>query len=242
MEKIKRKILLETLIDRSPLNYGNIVPTNININVFLSQTYTDMGLHTDVEPENNLISQYISSGGMITGETRSRLGELRRVSGVPYQVGFEKNKKVYSNFQGESINGVSKIFNMTNTTTEYTFLANDDDFLGTNNQTTGLKFKDTNETKEIFNTELNTFEAYTPSVVTYRAEGWHPKNTQYSQLTKEDKNLKMVETAKIQTEVFIERGVGSVLEKHFKLDEVNNYRQLEQHGNGRSFNVIRQVL
>lgn len=49
MEVIKRRILLEDFISRSELNYGAFTAQTININIFLTQKFDDLGLTTSTE-------------------------------------------------------------------------------------------------------------------------------------------------------------------------------------------------
>ncbi len=51
METIKRKILLENSIDRSPnsATWGTLTANTFYINVFLTQTYDDMGVFSDLD-------------------------------------------------------------------------------------------------------------------------------------------------------------------------------------------------
>ena len=52
MEYIKRKRLLENYRSRSADTYGEITATTINVNVFLTSTYEDIGMYNnkDFEP------------------------------------------------------------------------------------------------------------------------------------------------------------------------------------------------
>ena len=82
MDVIKRKILLETLTDRSNSStYGTITADTIDINIFLTQNIDDMGMFTDMEfiPDENgkTVEDYYSTGGIITGTTNSKLISLK---------------------------------------------------------------------------------------------------------------------------------------------------------------------
>ena len=58
-------------------------------------------------------------------------------------------------------------------------------------------------------------------------------------LTKEELDLGIVFPHEINNDVFIDRGINSVLENQIKLSEIKNLGQLERYGNG-FFNVKNQ--
>lgn len=76
MEVIKRRILLEDFISRSELNYGAFTAQTININIFLTQKFDDLGLTTPTE--------YVDEDWLTPATLGNYLVEGLTASGITY--------------------------------------------------------------------------------------------------------------------------------------------------------------
>lgn len=240
MEIIKRKILLENSIDRSynSPTYGAVTATSFYINVFLTQNIDDMGMFTDTEfipttqknsqvIENydirltgKTVSDYYNYGNQVISTiTESRAEDVRNYkSTLPYRQGFDVNSETYTNYRGEIVNGVDRVTYLNPLT--YVFGADKTDTgIGKNNQKNGLLFVDFTG-----NTEL--------SNISYVGEGWNMTNISHSALTKEEYLFGIISQPEVENDVFIDRGITKVLERHLKLSEIRNLGELSRYGNG----------
>jgi len=288
MEVYKRKLLLESLIDRSSgINYGVMTGNTFQINFFLKQTIEDMGMFTDVEVSDEPISYPLSLGGVpnennpligkllesgyifnfmydtlppstplvisdfyspnnirISAMTSSRLTELEKYDATnPYEEFFLLDNEDYIDYQGNSIGGVSTVFDLgTPNYTGYTFDGDNNAVLGTINQTSGLLYRDLGGLITNIDDELNV-TLYAPSAyISYIAQGWNETNTSLSANIKEEKYLGVVFPPEVESEVFIERGITSVLESHLRLSEIESLDHLENYNNGSFYNINKQTI
>lgn len=285
MEIYKRKILLESLIDRNAgITYGEYSASTYSINFFLTQSINDLGINTDVEYNTNILypltisgfpnlnnplvdkliesgitfpfmfsempvppipvdSDFYAQGIRITSSTMSRISELKKYDlNSPYEVGFIFNSGDYIDFQGNLVHGISTIFDLTPNFTGYSFDANNDSNLGTDNQVTGFILRDTNELGKHYDSDINTDINYHRAKISYIVQGWNQTNTTFCAITKEEKFLNKVSPPEIQSEVFIERGANSVLESHFRLSEIESLEHLENYNNGGYYKIEKQTL
>ena len=222
MDIIKRKICIEDLITReNGDNYGALTATSIYVNVFLTQDIDDMGIFTDCEFSASTSSPvesdfYYTGDTTITGYSSSRLVELKTYNrSSPYDTNIINESSVYSDYNGNVINGISKVTSLS-TPTGYTFNANNDQFIGTENQSTGILYNDyPNRT-----------------VMTYKAEGWNMTNISYSGLVKDEIMMGIIYPPEVLSDVFIDRGNTTVFEPHLRLSEVESIEHLELYHNG----------
>ncbi len=83
MEIFKRKILLESLISRSPdFTYGTITGDSIYIKVFITQNVEDMGIFTDTYTYNGPLLEPYSNGAI--PNTNNILVEKLTLSGITF--------------------------------------------------------------------------------------------------------------------------------------------------------------
>lgn len=287
MEVYKRKILLESLTDRSEgVGYGTITADTLEINFFLKQTIDDMGMFTDypsynepilyplnnngnpnylnplvgklidsgitfnfmtepiVVPDVRVVSDYYYYGGKISASTNSRLIELRKYDDdEPYEEMFLFNNREYINYLGNNISGVTTIVNMLgNGEVVYSFDAENDADIGTENQTTGLLLKDLNETITTTYDEVNLVRTSRVADIIYNGEGWNETNISLSGNLKQEEFIGITSQPEVQSEVFIERGVNSVLESHLRLSEIKSLEHLENYSNGSYYNINKQKV
>ena len=128
------------------------------------------------------------------------------------------------------INGVSKVVSIGEPAI-YAFDAVSDINIGTNNQQNGIYYKDyTGITKSIvidgvkYSVPVSTFN--------FKGEGRNETNTSLSAITKEEYLFGIVSKPETKNDVFIERGVLSVTDKHVRLSEIKNLGELQRYGNG----------
>jgi hypothetical protein len=184
------------------------------------------------------VEDYYKQGGMVTGLTDSKLTIVKSYNrDNPYVIDFDVDKNTYVNFTGESIDGVSRVTSLSGPT-GYTIDGNNDSFIGTTAQTSGILYNDYKERRKIINNDTGD-EVFIPKTTfQYQSEGWNETNTSLSAITKEEMYLGIVSPPEIQNDVFIERGVTTVLEPHLRLSEVESLEHLQLYGNG-YYNLIK---
>lgn len=287
MELIRKKILLEDLIDRtynSP-TWGKLTADTIYTNIMLTQSMDNMGIFADIEYfpktdisskpdytilENKLIALNANfafmTGGTptmnpysltdkeilripnksvssyynypvdplifkITGYTDSKLEELRSYDAkTPFKIGFDIETSDYYNYVNTLIHGVSRIFSMAEPRI-YVFDTPTGPTLGTPNQVNGLRYIDyTGQTRQV---TLNGVTSSIPvTQFSYVCEGINMTNTSLSAITKEEYLFGVIFPPEVKSEVFIERGITSVMDKHLRLSEVKDLNELSRYGNG----------
>ena len=168
-------------------------------------------------PQKTLSQYYYYGNNILTGTTDSKIEDVRSYNkNVPFIVGLDMDVEQYTNYLGVVITGVTQICDIT-TPKVYVFDTKDDTFIGTQQQTTGIQYKD-----------------YSPDLTTFRfiSEGLNQTNMSLSALTKEEFLLGIISRPEVQNDVFIDRGVVPVLDYHLRMSEIRNLGQLEQYGNG----------
>jgi hypothetical protein len=247
MELIKRKILLEKSTDRnynSP-TWGTVTATTFYINVMLTQDIDNIGIFTDTDfiPNENINQNspnftikltgltesdyYSTNNQIVTGITESILSDVQSYSTLtPFQSNFVVNSEQYIDYLGNNINGTNQITSLDNPITYVFDTDKDDPKIGTINQQSGLLYQDLTG---------NT----TSTSVSYIGQGWNGTNISLSALTKEEYLYGITDVPTIENDVFIDRGIATVNEKHFKLSEVTNLGELSRYGKG-YFNLTHQ--
>lgn len=204
-------------------------------NFFLYQTYDNLGMFTDMpfisspmdrelslkdkffRPDNTTLeSWYTDDNLIISGLTTSRLEELRSYDVLsPYIVNFDIDSVNYINYNGILINGVSRVTKLDDEII-YVFDGNNDSFLGTNEQITGLLYIDSEPTTKVF----------------FNREGLNQTNSVLEANIKEEYLNSIVDRLETKNDIFIDRGNVSVNERILKMSDINNLSQLENYGNG----------
>jgi len=208
-------ILEDKLIDlglKFPFMTGATSPTFTTIN-------TPQNLWSVLRyPSYNESNYYNFVDLVITATTDSRIEDVRSYSAInPFRTNFDINTETYENYEGFSINGVDRIKSMGDPKI-YVFDTPNDINLGTDLQVNGLLFKD--------------FSATTSSTVRYIGEGFNKTNISLSALTKEEFLFGVISPPEVINDVFIERGITSVMDMHLRLSEIKNLNELESYGNG----------
>lgn len=192
--------------------------------------------------DNANVSEWYSYGSVLTATTEPRINELKSYNKLnPYIVGFDIESNIYTNYDNQTISGVSRVLlSDSDLAKKYTFDANNDAFLGTSGQTTGLLYKDNKNVLEVGVGVANGLIKTTKSIATlqFKAEGWNTTNTSLSAITKEEYLMGIINDPEVFSDVFIDRGATTVMEKHLKLSEVESLEHLERFGNG-FYNVVK---
>jgi hypothetical protein len=255
MEVIKRRICREDFISRSEKNYGDIHKPFIYINFQLIQDIDDIGVFTDVPFIEKIISginkkdvlkglrpsynikAWHQTGDILVGRTSSKLNDLKGYKEINrFKAGFDIQKSEYKNYNGKTVKGVSRVISVDDSTTKYTVDANNDGLIGTEYQNTGILYED-----GISNTdsELNNIKGkYGDTKVSFQTQGLHEYNSSLSAIIKEAYLLGVISEPEIKNDVFIDRGINTVVENHLRMSEIETLEHLINYGNG-YFNVSR---
>ena len=184
-------------------------------------------------------SDYYNYGNLhVTGATDSKLEDLRSYNASnPFQVGFDMEQNTYQDYQGNVINGHSRVVGVGEPKI-YVFDAVNDPNLGTPSQSTGILYHDyTGKTRNVVINGVRVALPYTD--FDFVGQGWNQTNTSLSALTKEEYLFGIISPPEVQSDVFIDRGITTVMDIHLKMSEIKNLGQLERYGNG--FYNLRKV-
>ena len=174
----------------------------------------------------------------ISGYTDSKIDDVKTYdNSEKLKTNFNMGVQTYENYQNETINGVDRVVLLSEPIV-YVFDTPVDFNMGTSNQVYGLQYLDySSNTRTVI---IDNVKYRIPeTIVNYIGEGNNETNTSLSALTKEEYLFGIISTPQIQNDVFIERGVTSVIEPHIKLSEIKNLRELTLYGNG-YYNITRQ--
>lgn len=162
-------------------------------------------------------SDYYKSSGVITAYTESRVEDVKSYSNNDqYKLNFDIENEIYLNFSGETVNGVNRVTRLGDPLT-YVFLADKNDpNIGQITQKDGLVFNDS-----VINGT---------TTLSFRGQGWNQTNLSVSGITKEEYLFGIISKPEIKSDVFIDRGITTVFEKHLKLSEVRTLDELQRYG------------
>ena len=176
-------------------------------------------------------SDYYVFGNLpITGNTDSKIEDVRSYNANnPYRINFNTATETYTNYNNVTVIGVDRIKSMGEPKI-YVFDAENNADLGTDNQVTGIQYKDYSGTTNVLIDNILT----AVPITTFRfiGEGWNETNTSLSALTKEEYLFGIISPPEVQSDVFIDRGATSVLDMHLRLSEIGNLSELTRYGNG----------
>lgn len=291
MKVTKHKILLESLISRNEgPTYGTITADTININVFLTQDFKDLGKFQDFDyieynPQTPLLSyepltekvinnngefnfitnpninfdsnlenetiryrkkyfnDYLKDGIIITGFTEDRLDIVSSYGyngNDKYVPNFNLNKEEYINYLSENIESTTEIINIGDfNPITYVQDANTNDLnIGTLLQSDGFVFKTySGETRTIEDPYLGRIDIPV-TTISYHGQTLNQTNSSLSALTIEDYLLHITETPKVDSDIFIDRGVTNVIQNHLQMGEITTLEELINYGNG-YYNILR---
>jgi hypothetical protein len=186
----------------------------------------------DLRIPGNPASFYYNYGGLtITGNTDSKIEDLRSYNGAnPFQVGFDMVKNQYFYYNGVSISGHSRIVSMSEPKI-YVFDTLIDGNTGTLNQVYGIAYTEyTGKTRSVIINGASTTIPLT--TFNYKGQGWNDTDVSISALTKEEYLFGIISPPEVQSDVFIDRGITTVMDKHLRMSEIKNLGQLSRYGNG----------
>lgn len=190
-------------------------------------------------------SDWYVASGVITGYTDSKLELVKSYKkNTPYIVGFDMAKETYVNYENNTIDGRSRVTQISDGSTGYTIDANNDSNIGTANQTTGIQYVDTRFNRDVSLDEANLgvrVKNYSIPQTSFRfnGEGWNNTNSSLAALNKDEYLLGITAPPEIESDVFIERGATTVLENHLRLSEVESLDHMQIYGNG-FYNIVKQ--
>jgi hypothetical protein len=167
----------------------------------------------------------------ITGYTDSKLEDLRSYDAkIPFKIGFDIERADYYNYVDSLVQGVSRIHSMGEPRI-YVFDTPSDSTLGTPSQVNGLQYIEyTGQTREVILNDINSTIPITQ--FNYGCEGINMLNSSLSAITKEEYLFGIIFPPEVKSEVFIERGITSVMDKHLRLSEIKALNELSRYGNG----------
>lgn len=182
----------------------------------------------DIRNTGKTVSDYYNyTNTVITGITDSKKEDVRSYKNSdPFRLGFDVNSGVYSNFKGDIVNGVDRVTQL-GTAFTYVFGGDKNDpNIGTRNQQNGLLYIDYSG-------------GLVQTQVSFRGEGWNETNTSLSAITKEEYLFGIVSKPEIESDLFIDRGITTVFDKHLRLSEITNLNELARYGKS-YYNLINQ--
>ena len=178
------------------------------------------------------LENYFKYGELvITASTESKMDAVKTYDiANPYKVNFIMGNESYLNYKNQTINGVNEVISLGEPNT-YVIDANNDQYIGTQLQSTGLLYTDySGITRNVV--VNNTIKTLPLTNVSYIGEGWNETNTGVYASYKEEYLFGIISPPEIKSEVFIDRGKTSVLDKHLRLSEIKNLNGLTKYGNG----------
>lgn len=223
-----------------PTGFYSILTTNMTGGTtypFMSGTQPLMNPYTSFDNSTlrdplKLVANYYSQVHLrITGMTDSKIEDVRTYAASdPFRVNLPVEKGQYRDYTNTIYFGVSKIKSMGEPKV-YAFDAIDDATLGTVNQIYGLRYLDyTGKTRtltingQVFVDNVSEFS--------YIGQGLNQTNLSLSAITKEEYLFGIIFPAEVKSDVFIDRGLNSVMDKHLKFSEISNLGRLANYGNG----------
>lgn len=169
---------------------------------------------------------------VITAFTDSRIEDVKSYAATnQYRTGFDVNSETYTNYEGiTNIIGVDRIKSMGEPKV-YVFDTPNNVNLGTNSQVYGFLFNDYTGVTRTTNIDGEQTIVNT-TTIRYIGEGFNETNTSLSALTKEEYLFGIISPPEVQNDVFIDRGITTVMDMHLRLSEIRTLNGLENYGNG----------
>ena len=222
----------------------------ISFKINLTQKIDDLGMATDIPFEsydilrdngdvmlfghdnpNIELPKHYKSAGQINTITDSKSHRVKSYSEIiPYKEGLNISEEPYRNYKNEDIDGVDRVVKIDGEEITYVTGANADINLGTTGQTSGFLYVDNpNEGLNSNNVEI-TEDMITSSQ--YIGEGWNGTNTSIDPQIQKEYLIGIIGQPEVKSDVFIDRGVVSVLDMHLRLSEIESLDHLDRYGNG----------
>lgn len=208
----------------SPFMFGILPPA------FTGITQTD--IQTLRFTGNTESSYYAYFNLPITGLTDSKVEDVHSYSQLDrLKVGLDIEAETYTNYIGNTINGVSRV-SSDGEPVVYVIDTANNALLGTNNQSSGILYRDYSGLTRTVTYEDGESQVIPVTEFRFRGEGKNPTTVSLSAITKEEYLFGIISTPEVQSDVFIDRGVTSVIDIHLKLSEIKNIAELTRYGNG----------
>lgn len=193
-------------------------------------------LSENIRNAEHELSDYFVDGGIISGLTEDRLDVVKSYDrDLTYKPLFDVDKGVYLDYQGNSISGVTRVNVNTNNMNPITYSEDGDansSTLGTVNQSSGIYFVTYNDIiRELVTPDLGSVEIPTTQMY-YNGQGFNETNSSLSANTKEEYLFGITMTPEVESDVFIDRGRNTILQRHMQLGEITNISDLINYGNG----------
>jgi hypothetical protein len=182
-------------------------------------------------PDKIVSDYYVYGNKAVTGLTESRIDELKSYDSLnEYKVGFDMYTETYKNYKNILLNGVSRVHSIDEPRI-YVFDTINDVNIGTDKQLYGIKFLEYTGTSR--NVVIDNIQStINLTSFNYIGEGWNETNISLSASTREEYLFGITTPPEVQSDVFIDRGQTSVLDKHLRLSEIKDLGELVRYGNG----------
>jgi hypothetical protein len=180
-------------------------PTNMPTNIsFYYRTVgkTAQDYYTYFNTYNNLFNLF-----EVKSRTQNRIDDLRSYVGN-FTIGLDIENSTYINYLGQSINGSSKVIQLT----PKEIYAFDVD----QNNKNGLYYENIDDSL---------------AFVTYKVQSFNMTNVVLSAITKEEYLFGITSKPEIKSDLFIDRGTTTLLERELRLSEVKTVNQIERYQN-----------
>ncbi len=206
---------------------------------FINQPFDNFT--TEHNNENRVIDKYYNDylldGIIITGITEDRLENTSSYgynNSNKYVPSFNLDKKIYQNYKGITYSGVSEVISINDfKPIIYTEDANiNDPNYGTILQSEGILLKTySGET-------INNIDDYGNILIAdktefnFQGQYLNETNSSLSAITSKEYLLHITQPPKVESDLFIDRGITNVIQTHLQLGEITNLEQLTNYGNG----------
>jgi hypothetical protein len=182
-------------------------------------------------PSETQISWYNFGNLVITGSTDSKIEDLRTYDAlVPFKVGFDMDQNLYIDYNGVSLSGISRVTTLSEPNI-YVFDTLNDANMGTLNQIYGLQYQDYSASTRTVT--INGSRVTIPLTnFQYIGQGWNETDISLSALTKEEYLFGIISPPEVESDVFIDRGITTVMDRHLRLSEIKDLGELVRYGNG----------
>ena len=210
----------------------------------LSPTLSNISASPNTRYSGATVGQWYHSGGFVTGFTNDKLNMVKSYDNtdpyIPYLI-FEDNS--YLNyFSAPVFSGVTTIITEGDpniyvvdaeasgaTSTE---VAHNLTVIGTDGQTTGLRYDTYSAATYNIVAFDGSVDAYPRTDMRFVSEGWNETNVDLGAMTKTEYLMGIVSPPEVFSDVFIERGSTTVMEDHLRLGEIKGLDALLDYGNG----------
>lgn len=239
------EVSLEDYVGINP-KYGELDVLSINIPIILKESYKNNGIFTSFDytefdeiiesqineqvRDRNLseASYYDDASPILSGTTDDKLDLVRNYSGQYYPIGY--------NCDNTPSRAYTAILDINNEYIEYVTKA-EVDGAGLYVEGTGIKYKTYFEIIEVIDQATNESRSIQRTEFSFKVKGKQEYDFGLKAIVKEEKYSNISEAPFVQSEVFVDRGSSSIMEKHLRLREIRSLSQMERY-NFSFYNVI----